>query len=175
MNYKIKTIDSFSDNDKALYAAIAGLTEPVNAAYPKYNKWLEQKFFPGIVDGSRKAVVVLNENNEPAGVALLKDTSEEKKICCLFVREGCRGRGIAGLLLEKSCEMLKTGKPLLTVNGEAFPQYQKLLDKHQFSFSFRKKGVYSAQNTEYYFNNEATEKLKKVLLPLFSYIKSKQK
>ncbi len=42
------------------------------------------------------------EDKNPIGVALLKDTDEEKKICCLFVREDCRNNGIASCLMKKA-------------------------------------------------------------------------
>ena len=177
MNYQIEIINSSSKGHKNLYANLARLTSPMSDVYPDYKEWLFKKFFPGLKDGSRKMVVAYNNDNpnNPVGVALLKDTQEEKKICCLFVREDCRGQGIASKLMKKSFESLKTEKPLMTVSNNNLSQLQRLLDKNNFEFSYKRKGAYQENNTENYFNNEATEILKKeVLAPLFAY-KSKER
>ena len=50
---------------------------------------------------------------------------------------------------------------------------QKLLDKNGFKFSYKRSGVYQKEDTENYFNNEATEILKKdILTPLLLRIKN---
>ena len=77
--------------------------------------------------------------------------------------------GIANKLMKQSCAVLKTSKPTLTVADTNLPQLQKLLDKNGFTFSYKKKGAYLQNDTENYFNNEATEILKKnILEPLFA-------
>ena len=169
MNYKLETIDYYSLDHECLYQGIAKLTQSINNTYPGYTDWLFNKFFPGLKDGSRKMVIAYNDLHKPMGVALLKDTEEEKKICCLFVQEDCRGNGIANKLMKQSCAVLKTSKPTLTVSDTNLPQLQKLLDKNGFTFSYKKKGAYLQNDTENYFNNEATEILKKnILAPLFA-------
>lgn len=119
------------------------------------------KIFPGLKDGSRIIIAAKDETGRLAGTILLKKTAEEKKICCLFVRQDCRGRGIAGKLMQESLEVLQTDKPLLSIAEKNYPQMQKLLSLHHFKFSYCKNGAYTTNGTEYYFNNEATEILKK--------------
>lgn len=173
MNYQIKVIHEFSANDMILYKKIAKLTKSINDTYQKYNKWLFTKFFPELKTGKRKIIIAYTKENTPIGVALLKDTNEEKKICCLFVREDCRSRGIASNLMKKSCEVLGTDKPLITVSDKNLPMLQRLLDKNGFKFSYKRKGAYQQKDTENYFNNEATEILKKdILTPLLLRIKN---
>lgn len=173
MNYQIRVIDKFSKNDIALYKNIAKLISPISETYPKYNEWLFTKFFPELKTQKRKIIVAYTKKNTPIGVALLKDYNEEKKICSLFVKEDCRGKGIASNLIKKSCEVLNTNKPLLTVSDKNLPMLQKLLDKNGFKFSYKRSGVYQKEDTENYFNNEATEILKKnILTPLLLRIKN---
>lgn len=170
MDYKLETIDYFSDVHKGLYDGIDQLTKSINNTYPGHNDWLYKKFFPGLKDGSRKIVVAYNDLNNPMGVALLKDTPEEKKVCCLFVREDCRKMGIADNLIKKSCAVLKTNKPLITIADKNIYQLQRLLDKYHFTFSYKKKGAYKENDTENYFNNKATDILKNNILPsIFAY------
>ena len=166
MDYDLITIDYFSLDHKGLYKGIIQLTNSINDTYPSHNDWLQKKFFPGLKYGSRKIVVAYNDLNNPMGVALLKDTPEEKKICCLFVREDCRGLGIGNNLIKKSCAVLKTNKPLITVADTNLSQLQRLLDKNHFTFSYKKKGMYKENDTENYFNNEATDILKNNILPI---------
>ncbi len=71
--------------------------------------------------------------------------------------------------MKKSCVVLKTNKPLVTVADGNLSQLQRLLDKNNFTFSYKKKGAYKENDTENYFNNEATEVLKKsILAPLLA-------
>lgn len=169
MAYKIQTIDCFAKDDVNLYNEIRELTTPCNASYAERSLWLDETFFPGLKDGSRKIVMALDDTGKLAGVSLLKDTKDEKKICCLFIRQDCRGHGIGGKLIQKSFEVLDTDKPLLTVSDRNYPQFEKLIKLHGFKFSYKKKGAYQETDTEYYFNNQATEILQKeVLAPLFA-------
>ena len=163
MDYKIQTVHNAAD-DMPQCKEIVELTRPVRKTYPEYGKWLEEKFFPGLKDGSRIIIAAKDETGRLAGTILLKKTAEEKKLCCLFVRQDCRGRGIAGKLMQESLEVLQTDKPLLSIAEKNYPQMQKLLSLHHFKFSYRKNGAYTTNGTEYYFNNEATEILKKEVL-----------
>ena len=71
--------------------------------------------------------------------------------------------------MQESLEVLQTDKPLLSIAEKNYPQMQKLLSLHHFKFSYRKNDAYTTNGTEYYFNNEATEILKKeVLSPLLA-------
>ncbi len=168
MNYKIETIGELKKEHQGLCMGIARLTKPINDAYPRHNRWLFEKFFPGLKNNTRKIVVAYDDLANPIGVCLLKDDAKEKKICCLFVREDFRNQGIAARLMQAGCKALKTNTPLATVSDRNLPQLQELLDKHNFKFSYKKKNVYQKGDTENYFNNEATEILKeKILNPLF--------
>ena len=88
MDYKIQTVHNAAD-DLPLCKEIVELTRPVRKTYPEYSKWLEEKFFPGLKDGSRIIIAAKDETGRLAGTILLKKTAEEKKICCLFVRQDC--------------------------------------------------------------------------------------
>lgn len=169
MDYKIQTINRFSEIDKNLYEEVRALTQPIEQIYPKYNRWLNEKFFPNIQNGSRKMVLATDKSGKLAGVALLKDTEEEKKICCLFIREDSQRRGLGKKLMHKSLEILNTDKPLMTVSDKVYPQFNRLLDFHQFKLSYKKQDAYKEGDAEYYFNNKATDILKeKILNPLFA-------
>lgn len=81
MNYNVKIIDYHSSQHKDLYLGIIALTKSINDTYPQHDAGLREKFFLGLKDGSRKMIIVCNENDlsHPMGVSLLKDTEDEKK------------------------------------------------------------------------------------------------
>lgn len=167
MDYKIQRIEGHALTEK-LCNDIYTLTHSINDTYSGHDQWLAQKFFPGFENGSRKMIIALDGQQNLAGCVLLIDTVEEKKICCLFIRKDCRGYGIASKLIQESLVVLDTDKPQCTVSDKNYKQLHRLFEINGFKFSYRKKGAYKESDTEYYFNNEATEILKnKVLTPLF--------
>ena len=61
----------------------------------------------------------------------------------------------------------------MTLSDRNLPMLQRLLDKNGFKFSYKRKGIYQQKDTENYFNNKATEILKKdILTPLLLRIKN---
>lgn len=177
MNYKIEVIDFWSLEYKDFYASLKEFTKPINETYPQQEEWLDKTFFPGLENGSRKIVVAYGDNNlkHLIGVSLLKDTEDEKKICCLYVRDDCRCNGIGNALIKKSCETLKVENPAITVADKNLTMLKPLLDKNGFIFSYKNKGVYLESDTENYFNNKATEVLKKDILPALLAYKLKNR
>lgn len=123
MNYRICTV-SGTAADLQLYNEVAELTGAIKKTYPEYGKWLKEKFFPGLKDGSRKLIIAKDETGRLAGAILLKNTAEEKKICSLFVRKECRGLGIAGKLMQESFKVLRTDRPLLSVADKIIRRYK---------------------------------------------------
>lgn len=169
MNYKIQVLDYFSNSQKDLYNGILELTKSINATYKQHSKWYSEVFVPGLEKGLRKIVVAIDTQNNPIGVALLKNTPEEKKLCCIFVHQNYRRIGIFSKLLKESYKILNTTSPFFTISGKNMQQYSKAFDKPNFKFSYKKKGVYQKNEWEYYYNNKATEILKKnILLPLYT-------
>ena len=171
MKCPITILDKFSEKDHELYQKIGELILPLKEVYPNITQWYETTFLPDFKNGGRKIVLAYNKQNTLIGAALLKNTEEEKKICCLLVREDYRRQGIGRNLMQKSLGILHTETPLITVSDSNLKYMQPLLDEYHFKFSFRRKGVYREENTENYFNNPATEQLKnKILTPLIKYI-----
>lgn len=78
MDYKIQTVHNAAD-DLPLCKEIVELTRPVRKTYPKYGKWLEEKFFPGLKDGSRIIIAAKDETGRLAGTILLKKNGGRKE------------------------------------------------------------------------------------------------
>ena len=122
MDYKIQTVHNAAD-DLPLCKEIVELTRPVRKTYPEYGKWLEEKFFPGLKDGSRIIIAAKDETGRLAGTILLKKTAEEKKICCLFVSK-CKNFSactILNFLTAKTAHTRRTGQnTILTTKPRKF-------------------------------------------------------
>lgn len=142
MNYKIQIIDSFSNSQKNLYNAIFKLLKPINETYTQFDMWYSKVFMPGLEKSLRKIIVALDEKSNPVGVALLKNTKEEKKLCCLFVHKDYRGNNIASKLLKESYRLLNTTSPFTTVSEKNFDSTKNIFKEPNFKFSYKKKDVY---------------------------------
>lgn len=88
--------------------------------------------------------------NEVLGCALLKKTTEESKICALFVDPSYRGMGLATLLMEKSLATFDK-PPLITVSSRNISQLKRLLENFNFELIDTVPGAYKQEDTEYYF------------------------
>ena len=103
---------------------------------------------------------ILLQRMKLAGCVLLKNTKEEKKICTLFVHPKYRKQGLGRKLLEQT--LLELGEhPLITVADRNIAQLMPLLKKKEFHLSAVKKSIYRPENTEYYFNDQKADIIKK--------------
>jgi ribosomal protein S18 acetylase RimI-like enzyme len=152
MPYNIQEIRNTANASDILSAA-ATLTESINETYPQHTAWYWDKFVPGIDEGKRVLVAAIEEESGVlAGVALLKNTPEEKKICTLFIDPSHRNKGLASALIRQSMTALGTDKPEITVSSGNYPQLSKLLGKYGFDLTKVIHGAYKAGEAEYYFN-----------------------
>lgn len=111
------------------------LLASVSHLYPNFYAWLTFRFIRGLGCGERKAIIA-HDGNHVLGVALLKLTEEEKKICTLFVSEkarcACSDMKVGTNLMKRSLELLNSGDVLITVCSERHQELAPLL--HNFSF-----------------------------------------
>ena len=161
---QIKTERSFLPDHQALYESIFCLTRSVEVNYPDYSKWFHQTFLDGLKKGER-AIIIAEENGKISGVALIKKTVWEKKLCTLFVCPENRRQGIGQKLLAQVVKELGQ-KPLTSVSEESVKNILPLFNRFGFRLSARKKGIYSADKTEYFFNDEHTESIRDRLIPV---------
>lgn len=170
---QIKTFKSYHPEHAKLYEDILSLTMPVSGTYPGYAAWYKNVFIPGLKKGERMYIVALDENENPAGCVLVKNTEDEKKICTLFVSPQFRKHGLASMLLETALKELGE-HPSVTVSGRNMMQLKPLLDRKGFHLSGKRKGAYGADDTEFYFNDKKLDYIRDTLLPgLINRIKSR--
>ena len=162
---QIQIFDSFRPEHEPLYAQILNLAQTVRPAYPGYDRWFREIFMPGLLRKERMYIVAQDDSGALAGYALIKKTAEEKKICTLFVDPKFRKQGLGQQLMKRTLAVLGP-RPLITVSGRNLPQLAGLLDAFGFQLSAVKKGVYRADDAEYYFNDPKADAVKNGLIPV---------
>ncbi len=137
------TIDKeFFKNNSGLYFAaipvIKDLLCDLSGFYPDFENWLEEKVYKGIVTGER-SIILHYINNDISGLAIVKDTECEKKLCCLRVLPKYQGSGVGIKLFQKSFNTLNCDKPLLSISQEKEADFLKVF--RYFGFSLEKKYI----------------------------------
>lgn len=119
--------------------------------YPNFDLWYFANVLPSLLRKEKQILTIEDEKNLK-GVAIVKNTLEEKKICTLRVMEKYQNRGIGIKLFEKSFEALQTQTPLLSVSEEKYPEFKKIFDYYGFKLTGIKKDYYRIGKQEYFFN-----------------------
>ena len=161
---QIKIERTFLPEHEALYQDVFELTQSLVQTYPNYSRWYHQTFLSGLKKGSR-ALIMAEEKGKLVGVALIKNTPEEKKLCTLFVHSENRRQGIGQKLLAQSIQELGQ-KPLVSVSEKNMSGVSSLFKRFKFHLSACKKGVYLPQNAEFYFNDEKADAVQQGLIPV---------
>lgn len=153
-----KKLRNIEEEDKAKLM-IEGLKDDFIVYYPGIENWFN-KIIKEIDKDNRKRelflVVVPNKGKiELAGILILKNTENEKKICTIRVIENFRNKGIGTKLFEKSFEYLETKTPFITLPEECYKgSFKFLLEKYSFKMSSKVVGVYRDSKVEYFFNED---------------------
>ncbi len=122
--------------------------------YPFFLKWL-QKVFEELQTSEKRLVLIYCSDEsifDIKGVAILKNTVEERKICTLRVMNPYRHQGIGTLLLNKSIELLNDPYPLITVSGIHMDIFGPFLRKNGFVLKDKIKSLYRRGCYEYFYN-----------------------
>lgn len=134
MKMEIYYYSKLSDKKKTieLLKTLYNITNEIESDYPLHYSWFFEKFINGLSNGSRE-IIYCEVDSVPVGVAFLKKTNEEKKICTIFVKEEFRKCGIGTKILEHSFEFLGTKKPLISMPIHKEKCFQKVIDKYEWN------------------------------------------
>lgn len=119
--------------------------------YNNFRQWYYDTVVPGIASGER-LIYTVTDNETIIAVLILKNTTDEKKICTLRVAENYRRQGIATMLLKIASRELQCTKPLITVSSYHIAKFESLLKKNGFVLFARYPNYYKQGVTEYAFN-----------------------
>lgn len=136
------------------YKLFQNILSDLEIEYPFFLKWLHKVFCELQITEERIILVYCNDSNifEIMGLAILKNTIEERKICTLRVLPKYRRQGIGTCLLRKSTEVLNDPYPLITVSGMHMDSFGPFLRKNDFVLKDKIKSLYIRGCYEYFYN-----------------------
>lgn len=151
MEFAIHLIDS-GDNEQIL--RIGQALSFLRKDYPGFRKWFNQTVIKEVGSSRRQIYVAspIDRDDIIAGVMILKNTTEEKKICTLFVAEDYRTYGIGSRFVKLAINRLGTMFPVITVSGERNDAFFPFLQKFGFTLYGSYFGYYRETVVEYSYN-----------------------
>lgn len=156
MDYKIEKLSELiydTENYQKLAEQIYYLTDHLSTDYPKHHEWFFQKHLPLVGDGEREILFIRNHGNV-CGIAFLKKTDEEKKICTFYVAEHGRNIGIGRTLMRESLNYLETETPMITMPAGKVEYFLHFVHRYNWKITQIKDDYYVKGNDEIVFNGK---------------------
>jgi len=145
----------------SLYSAFT-LLKPLSALYPDFSNWYFDKVIPGVINGDDE-VILIEKNNEIAGISIIK-SGDEKKLRCVRISEKYQKTGMGLYLIDESLKRLDCAKPIVSVAQEMINEYSRIfINRYDFDISFVYKDIYRKGKLEYEFNGNQTLKKKSII------------
>ena len=123
----------------------------LNIDYPNFNDWYNKKVLPGVRLKQREVIVYIIKSRL-AGICILKNDHQEKKISTVRVFPEFRHYGIGTEIFRDAFDRLGTAKPVATVSEARYPELAKLMRKYNFKLSDKNNLYMRNNNDELFFN-----------------------
>lgn len=107
------------------------LTSFNSKQYPEYSKWFFAKMIPRLFDNTGDIFFILDKFSV-AGMIIMKNTVEEKKICQVYTDFDYRNKGICSLLIERCFSILGTEKPLITIPEYCIDEFSGIIKRYNW-------------------------------------------
>lgn len=132
-------------------------------SYPNFGDWFYNIVMPEmeVKDGKREIIIAISEvENEVenkgkyllTGIAILKNTVKEKKICTFRVHKDFRNQGIGTGLFEECFKYLRTRKPKITISENTIELFKNHIENYKFDKCETLDGYYKKGIKEYVYN-----------------------
>jgi len=145
----------------SLYSAFT-LLKPLSSLYPDFSNWYFDKVIPGVINGDDE-VILIEKNNEIAGISIIK-SGDEKKLRCVRISEKYQKTGMGLYLIDESLKRLDCAKPIVSVAQEMINEYSRIfINRYDFDISFVYKDIYRKGKLEYEFNGNQNLKKKSII------------
>lgn len=159
LNEKYFKYSAFSASEKLwYYSSVKKMLRRLNIEYPDFYVWYDRLFQEDKELHSDREIIICEKEYHIAGVAILKSTKKEKKICTLRVIKPFQRQGIGRRLMEHSFEWLEDDKPLITMHKSKQYQFASLLDYYGFTLEEKQWNYYNIFSTELSYNGVLTKK-----------------
>lgn len=140
------------------YTQIRKFVKKLVFEYTDFRKWFLKLFQNGAVLKEGREILLCECDYQLAGIAILKNDGNEKKICTLRVAKTFQRNGIGQNLMELSFEWLNEDKPLITIHDSKRQEFKKLFERYDFQLEEERKGYYRLFSTELVYNGVLPEK-----------------
>lgn len=134
-----KTIRFYStcsiDEKRFLRQAVWVFLSPLTKSYQGFDNWYANLFSSNELNKEREIIVCLYDN-KIAGVAITKNSKDEKKLCTLKVADSMKGSGLAYELVTLAIRILEEDHPFCSINSEKESEFSRL-----FKYFGFKKGL----------------------------------
>jgi ribosomal protein S18 acetylase RimI-like enzyme len=148
---KYKTHCELANINTINFLRLSRTLSDVSPHYPNFKEWLYFTFRKEMIQGLR-TIAVARHQGVYAGFSLLKNASNEKKICTFYVLPSFRGMSIGSQLMDFSTTYLGNTDISITVSEERNPELYPLLRRKGFSLESRVKGYYRDNADEYFYS-----------------------
>jgi len=135
MHTKIINTDSDQHTKQVYFKRIRKFLTGLECNYPFFHEWLGRVFV--LTDTPERTIVVCEKEGQIAGLVILKDAADEKKICTFRVAPWARHQGIGTFLLKESRRILRERFPLITVSDEHLDEFKHFLPSFFYSYKRR--------------------------------------
>lgn len=143
----------FSYDRQVSLLQISHFLSDISVLYPNFNDWLQYKFYRSSYKDQRKMIIAHN-GTALLGVALLKKSHDENKICTLYTSPFHQGQGIGSQLVDLSLQYFDSPDVLITVAQEKLIELAPILKSKGFICTSSIQRFYRPESTEYFFNLE---------------------
>lgn len=144
-------LKNYSDHSNLnLLDKLYSVTKKLEKDYPMHKEWFYNKFVKEL-DGKKREIIYYEMDSLIYGVAFLKKTDEEKKICTIYVDEKYRKQGVGNLLIKASMDFLETTKPLISMPDYKEKCFKKIIERYNWEKTQEIDCLYS-NNKEIVFN-----------------------
>lgn len=152
MEYIISKLSTHKNetNYEELCKQLYYITDHLSQDYPQHKDWFFNKHIPQI--GNGREVIYITAYGNICGVAFLKNTVSEKKICTFYVAEYSRNIGIGSALLKASFGYLQTERPLISMPKYKVRFFLYYVYKYDWKITQILSNYYNNENDEVVFN-----------------------
>jgi ribosomal protein S18 acetylase RimI-like enzyme len=150
VNILIKENIKYETEYELDYSSLRIILADVAPLYPNFETWLNFSFRRNLSSDERQLVLAYS-GNQIAGVALLKNTFDEKKISTLYTCPQFRGQHVGDNLIELALAELDNADTFITVSKERNEELYPLLKSKGFKLSQSIDDLYREGNTEHFY------------------------
>jgi len=153
MEFAIINHDTPKDLVTKIFKKLFDFLSDLRSEYPFFDNWLTKVCYE-LINTDRRIVILCFEKEilNLKGIAILKKSERENKICTLRVVNDYKRKGIGTILYMNAKYILRDQAPLITVSGLHMKEFAPFLRKNGAVLKDKVKSIYKKGSYEYFYN-----------------------